>query len=171
MPKEALIALFVIIIIIAVILFSILPKLLILKENIKNIQLEIDDILRNRWNLVFKFVEAVKRYSGKNLSILQEIILLRNTTFENMEFEKKIKTDIEIDRRISKLYMDICEVEDVSKDEKINNVAENYEKLGEKLIDFKNEYNNQVDKLNRFMMCFPSNIVAFLAGIKKIEKL
>lgn len=171
MPKEALIALFVIIIIIAVILFSILPKLLILKENIKNIQLEIDDILRNRWNLVFKFVEAVKRYSGKNLSILQEVILLRNTTFENMEFEKKIKTDIEIDRRISKLYMDICEVEDVSKDEKINNVAENYEKLGEKLIDFKNEYNNQVDKLNRFTMYFPSNIVAFLAGIKKIEKL
>ncbi len=171
MPIETLILVFIIIVLIAVLLFITLPKILYIKEDIQNTQNKLDDILKNRWNLVPKFIEAVKPYTTSDLKTLEEVILLRNTTFENMEFAKKIKADTELNNRLVKMSIKIREFADISEDEKFNTVTEVFDKLGKKLIDTKTEYNNYVEKLNKLTSRFPSNIVALIAGVRRLEKL
>ncbi len=171
MPVEILIVVLILIAVIAILLFISLPKLLYAKEDIKVTYVNLDAILKERWTLIPKYIEAVKPYSANGLGILEEIILLRNTTFENMKFMKKVETDRELNNRIIEMDLKIREYVELRDDEKLNDVLSTYDKLGKDLEEAKLVYNASIDKLNKLTSRFPTNLVALVAGFAKVKKL
>lgn len=171
MPVEVLCIVLILIVIVAIIVFLTLPKILYAKEEYRAAYIELDDVLKNRWNHVPKFIEVMKVYVVDNPKLLEEIILLRNTKFENMKFSKKIETDREIYNRMVEMSLKCKNYIDIGNDAKLTSVIETMEKLGNDLIIKKSSYNEVVEKINQLVTRFPSNIIALLSGIKKIDKL
>lgn len=171
MPVEILIVILVVILVVAVLVLITLPKLLYVKENARNAYRDINDILKGRWVLIPKFIEVLKPYFSGEKSSLEEIILIRNTTFENMTFEKRIETDKKLSDRLIEIDKKMHNYADLDADEKYNKLLKEFQSLGDELSKAKKEYDGYIDKLNKLTSRFPTNMIALVAGFKKIDKL
>lgn len=165
MPIEILYVILGIIIFVAVVGFSIVPMLLIMKNRVYNYSIDLEEAIKKKWLIVPKFIELVKPLFTEKREVLEELILLRNTTFENMDFFKKVSTNREIERQMGLI---ISEVRDrkILETEKFLNMFDTMKELDDNIYEVKELYNQSVYELNRSI---ESNPRRFFAKLFKID--
>lgn len=125
-----------------------------------------DVYLKKRWDLIPNIVEAVKGYTKYEEETLEEIIKLRDNTYDKMSTEEKILTNEQLAPNVSKIMMLVESYPDL----KANH---NFLKLGDELIAIENDiansrkyYNAVVRIFNNKVQMFPSNVIANIFGYK-----
>lgn len=125
-----------------------------------------DVYLKKRWDLIPNIVEMVKGYAKHEKSTLEEVINLRNSSYDKMNTNDKVEVNNKLSQGISKL-MAIAEAYPVLK------ANENFKDLGNQLTRVEDDianarkyYNGTVRNFNDKVQMFPSNIIAGIFGYK-----
>ena len=64
-----------------------------LKNMVKEAFATMDVYLKKRWDLIPNIVETVKGYAEHEESTLKEVVELRNSSYDSMSVEEKVKTN------------------------------------------------------------------------------
>lgn len=128
-----------------------------------------DVYLKMRWDLIPNLIETIKGYSIHEKKTLEEVIRLRNTTYDNMDEKKKLNTDDALNIRIPKLLA----VSESYPELKANDSYQSLQtRLSEVEIDIANSrknYNESIRLYNDLVEMFPSNIIAKIMKFNKRE--
>ena len=100
MWKYIVIAIIILIIIYVLVIYN---KLIGLNNKVKEAFSTMDVYLKKRWDLIPNLVEAVKGYAKHEKTALEEITKLRNSTYDKMNNDEKIKTNEHLSNSISRI--------------------------------------------------------------------
>ena len=119
-----------------------------------------DVYLKKRWDLIPNLVETVKGYAKHEKDTLQEVISLRNTPYESMSDDEKVKTNQKLSQSVTKI-MALAEAYPELK------ANENFKELQKAIVDVEEHlqasrrcYNANVSIYNQLIVSFPINLVA-----------
>lgn len=155
--------LWIILIIVAVIIFAIISMyngLVASKMKVDNAWSQIDVQLQRRFDLIPNFVETVKGYMSHESETFEKIAQLR-TSWANT---KTVSEKAELDNQLSGALKTIMAVSENYPELKAN---QNFSELSEELRNTENKisfsrqfYNDTVTMYNQKLQIFPSNIIA-----------
>ena len=98
---------FYIIILIAILIiiygFTLYNSFVKLNNKVKEAFSTMDIYLKKRWDLIPNIVEIVKGYAKHEKDTLKEIVELRNSVYDKMTAEEKIKTNEQLSSSINKV--------------------------------------------------------------------
>lgn len=160
---------YVIVAIVAVILIYIFATyniLVKLDNKVKEAFSTMDVYLKKRWDLIPNLVEIVKGYTKHEKGTLEEIIKLRNGTYDNMSDEDKIKANEGISSRISKIMALAENYPDLKASDNFQNLSNQLSKIEEDIANSRKYYNGSVRIFNDKVQMFPSNILAKVFGYR-----
>jgi len=126
-----------------------------------------DVYLKKRWDLIPNIVEVVKGYSKHEKNILEELVSLRNRTYDNMSNNEKIKTNESISNDISKIMVLAESYPELKASENFINLSKNLTKVEDEIANSRKYYNAVVRMFNNKVSMFPSNICAKIFGYKE----
>ena len=125
-----------------------------------------DVYLKKRWDLIPNIVETVKGYAKHEKDTLKEVVELRNSTYDKMSDEEKIKTNEQLSSGINKI-MALAEVyPDLKANENFKDLSKQLTKVEDDIANSRKYYNGVVRIYNNKVEMFPSNIIAKLLGYK-----
>ena len=135
-------------------------KIAIASLKINDAEIEIDEELRNMYDLIDRTIDTIQKINKIKLKSFDEV--------------KNIKTDeltnFEIDRKLSDAYKDILIVKEdyakLQKNKALKALSEDLNATEEKLVGLRTFYNKYVSEYNQLIKVFPSNIVAIFGGFK-----
>lgn len=157
------IAIFLLIIIYAFILYNSFIKL---NNKVKEAFSTMDVYLKKRWDLIPNIVEAVKGYAKHEKSTLKEVIELRNSAYDKMSEDEKIKTNEEVSRGINKIMALAETYPDLKANENFKGLSTQLTKIEDDIANSRKYYNGVIRIYNNKVEMFPSNIFAGLFGYK-----
>lgn len=135
-----------------------------LNNKVKEAFSTLDVYLKKRWDLIPNLVEVVKGYAKHEKETLEDIVKLRNSSYDSMSDSDKIKADEKLTNGINKI-MAIAESYPELK------ASENYKELSSQLVKIEDDiansrkyYNGVVRMFNNKVEMFPSNIIAKILG-------
>ena len=135
-----------------------------LNNKVKEAFSTLDVYLKKRWDLIPNLVEVVKGYAKHEKETLEDIVKLRNSSYDSMSDSDKIKADEKLTNGINKI-MAIAESYPELK------ASENYKELSSQLVKIEDDiansrkyYNGVVRMFNNNVEMFPSNIIAKILG-------
>ncbi len=111
------------------------------KNDVRVAYRKMDVYMKKKWDLIPTLIEIVKPYSKHQLTTLESVIRLRNTTYDNMSKEKKIKTIDELDYRARKLLSTSKDNSSLSEKENYKKLVHNLEMANKEILDAKIHYN------------------------------
>jgi len=126
-----------------------------------------DVYLKKRWDLIPNIVEVVKGYSKHEKNTLEELVSLRNKTYDNMTNNEKIKTNESISNDISKIMVLAESYPELKASENFINLSKNLTKVEDEIANSRKYYNAVVRMFNNKVSMFPSNICAKIFGYKE----
>ena len=126
-----------------------------------------DVYLKKRWDLIPNIVEVVKGYSKHEKNTLEELVSLRNKTYDNMSNNEKIKTNESISNDISKIMVLAESYPELKASENFINLSKNLTKVEDEIANSRKYYNAVVRMFNNKVSMFPSNICAKIFGYKE----
>ena len=159
----------IIIIVIAILLvLLIMYNGLVKKRNaVKQSRSSIDVYLTQRFDLIPNLVECVKGYAKHEQDTLEQVIALRNSSYDSMDDKDKIAKGNEIASQISKIML-LAESYPELK------ASENFLNLSKQLVSIENDieysrkyYKGTVKNYNIAVLQFPNNIIASMFGFKQ----
>ena len=124
------------------------------KTKIEKAENNIDNDLREKYDLVVKTDTIIKEHFKEKKDYLKEFINLKETDISNFDLERKLK---EAETIISTLYEDNKEL---NENNSMKEVLENFKEVNEKLIADISYYNKHVTETNNYIRKFPNNIIA-----------
>ena len=160
------------IIIIGVILFLLIVILLIynrlvqLNNKVKEAFSTMDVYLKKRWDLIPNIIETVKGYAKHEKETLNEVVNLRNTTYEVMNADEKIKTNEQLSKNIQKIMALAENYPDLKADASFKDLRNQLIKVEDEIANSRKYYNGTVRLYNNKVEMFPSNIIAKVFGYK-----
>ncbi len=160
---------YIIIAIIAVILiyiFALYNSFVKLTNKVKEAFSTMDVYLKKRWDLIPNLVETVKGYAEHEKSTLKEVIELRNSNYDDMSDDQKIKANKQISRNISKIMALAEAYPDLKANENFLNLQNDLKLIEDEIAQSRKYYNAVVRIYNNKVEMFPSNIFAKLFGYK-----
>ena len=125
-----------------------------------------DVYLKKRWDLIPNIVETVKGYAKHEKETLEKVISLRNSTYENMSDEEKIKANEQLTSGINKIMALAEAYPDLKANENFKDLSNQLTKVEEDIANSRKYYNGVVRIYNDKVKMFPSNIFAGLFGYK-----
>ena len=125
-----------------------------------------DVYLKKRWDLIPNIVETVKGYAKHEKETLEKVISLRNSAYENMSDEEKIKTNEQLTSGINKIMALAEAYPDLKANENFKDLSNQLTKVEEDIANSRKYYNGVVRIYNDKVKMFPSNIFAGLFGYK-----
>jgi len=138
-----------------------------LRNSVKEAFSTMDVYLKKRWDLIPNLVEAVKKYAKHESSVLENVVALRNLSYDKMSPGDKIDTNEKLGLGLSKLMA-------ISENYPDLKASRNFAELNTQLIKIEDDisnarkyYNAVVKKMNTQVEMFPSNIIAGLFGFKQ----
>lgn len=159
-------------IIIAIIIILLIAILLIynnlVKANnrVKEAFSTMDVYLKKRWNLIPNIVETVKGYAKHEKNTLEKIIELRNSTYDNMSDDDKIKTNSKISEAISKIMILAEAYPELKANENFGDLSKQLSKVEDEIANARKYFNATVREYNNKVEMFPSNVIASLCNYK-----
>lgn len=126
-----------------------------------------DVYLKKRWDLIPNIVEVVKGYSKHEKNTLEELVSLRNKTYDNMSNNEKIKTNESISNDISRIMVLAESYPELKASENFINLSKNLTKVEDEIANSRKYYNAVVRMFNNKVSMFPSNICAKIFGYKE----
>ena len=125
-----------------------------------------DVYLKKRWDLIPNIVETVKGYAKHEKSTLEEIINLRNSSYDKMNTNDKVDVNNKLSQGISKLMAIIEAYPDLKANENFKDLSNQLTKVEDDIANARKYYNGTVRIFNDKVQMFPSNIVALIFGYK-----
>ena len=125
-----------------------------------------DVYLKKRWDLIPNIVETVKGYAKHEKETIEKVISLRNSAYENMSDEEKIKANEQLTSGINKIMALAEAYPDLKANENFKDLSNQLTKVEEDIANSRKYYNGVVRIYNDKVKMFPSNIFAGLFGYK-----
>lgn len=158
-----------IVVIILVMLIGIYNGPVELKNRVSNAWSQIDVQLKQRSDLIPNIVESVKGYSGYENNTLNEVIDARSRALNSTSREKKIKSEGELTKTISKLLMLVENYPDLKANENFLDLQDQLKKIENKISISRQFYNDTVLKYENKRQSFPTVLFAGMLGFKQAD--
>lgn len=155
-----------IIILIIIYAFALYNNFVKLNNKVKEAFSTMDVYLKKRWDLIPNIVETVKGYAKHEKDTLEEVVELRNSTYDKMSDDEKIKTNEQLSSSISKIMVLAEAYPDLKANENFKNLSKELSKVEDDIANSRKYYNGVVRIYNNNVEMFPSNIFARLFGYK-----
>jgi LemA protein len=125
-----------------------------------------DVYLKKRWDLIPNIVETVKGYAKYEKDTLEKIVELRNSVYDKMSDEEKIKTNEQLSNSINKIMALAEAYPDLKANENFKDLSNQLTKVEDDIANSRKYYNGVVRIYNNKVEMFPNNIFAGLFGYK-----
>lgn len=119
-----------------------------------------DVYLKKRWDLIPNLVESVKGYAKHEAETLQNVISARNSGYQNMTAEEKIKANRELSKGLAAINVVAEQYPNLKANENFINLNNQLQKVEEDIANARKFYNAVVREYNNKTEMFPSSIVA-----------
>ena len=126
-----------------------------------------DVYLKKRWDLIPNIVETVKGYAKHEKSTLEEVINLRNSSYDKMNTNDKVEANNKLSQGISKLMAIAEAYPELKANENFKDLSNQLVKVEDDIANARKYYNGTVRIYNNKVQMFPSNIVAGIFGYKE----
>lgn len=160
------IAVIVIIVLYALITYNNFIKL---KNMVKEAFATMDVYLKKRWDLIPNIVETVKGYTKHEENTLKEVVELRNSSYDSMSDDEKVKANQRISKDINKIMLLAESYPDLKASTNFQDLSRELSKVEEDIANSRKYYNGAIEMFNNKVEMFPSNIFAKLFGYKPKE--
>lgn len=157
------IAIVVLIIIYAIALYNSLIKL---NNKVKEAFSTMDVYLKKRWDLMPNLVETVKGYAQHEKDTLKEVVELRNSAYNNMSNEEKIKTNEQLSNSLGKIMALAEAYPDLKANENFKDLSNQLSKIEDDIANSRKYYNGVIRNYNNKVEMFPNSIFTGLFGYK-----
>lgn len=127
---------------------------------------QIEVQLKRRADLIPNLVETVKGYAKHEKDTLKEVVELRNSAYDKMSDDEKIKTNEQLSSGISKIMALAEAYPDLKANENFKDLSKELSKVEDDIANSRKYYNGVVRIYNNKVEMFPSNIFAGLFGYK-----
>ena len=128
-----------------------------------------DVYLKKRWDLIPNIVETVKGYAKYEKSTLEEVINLRNNSYDKMNTNSKVEVNNKLSYDIIKLMAIAEAYPELKANENFRDLNKQLVKVEEDISNARKYYNGTVRIFNDKVQMFPSNIIAGIFGYKIIQ--
>ncbi|MDO4369330.1 MAG: LemA family protein [bacterium] len=125
-----------------------------------------DVYLKKRWDLIPNIVETVKGYAKHEESTLEEVINLRNNSYDKMNTNDKVDVNNKLSLGINKLMAVAEGYPDLKASDNFRDLSSQLTKVEDDIANARKYYNGTVRIFNNKVQMFPSNMVAFMFGYK-----
>ena len=125
-----------------------------------------DVYLKKRWDLIPNIVETVKGYAKHEKSTLEEVINLRNSSYDKMNTNDKIETNNKLSQGISKLMAIAESYPELKANENFKDLSNQLTRVEDDIANARKYYNGTIRIYNNKVEIFPSNIIARIFGYK-----
>ena len=137
-----------------------------LNNKVKEAFSTMDVYLKKRWDLIPNIVETVKGYAMHEKATLKEVVELRNSAYEKMSDQEKIKTNEQLSSGINKIMALAEAYPELKANENFKDLSNQLTKIEDDIANSRKYYNGVVRIYNDKVEMFPSNIFAGLFGYK-----
>ncbi len=155
-----------VIVIILIYILAVYNSLVRLKNKVKEAFATMDVYLKKRWDLIPNIVETVKGYAKHEKDTLNEVVSLRNSVYNNMSDDEKIKTNQELSKGIVKIMALAESYPELKANENFKDLSNQLAKVEDDIANSRKYYNGVVRMFNNKVELFPSNIIAGIFGFK-----
>ncbi len=155
-----------VIIIIVIYAFITYNNFIKLKNMVKEAFATMDVYLKKRWDLIPNIVETVKGYTKHEENTLKEVVELRNSSYDSMSDDEKVKANQKISKDINKIMLLAESYPDLKASSNFQDLSRELSKVEEDIANSRKYYNGTVEMFNNKVEMFPSNIFAKLFGYK-----
>lgn len=152
--------------IIVIYTFTLYNSFVKLNNKVKEAFSTMDVYLKKRWDLIPNIVEIVIGYAKHEKDTLKEVVELRNSAYDNMSNDEKIKTNEELYKGINKILVLVEDYPDLKANEKFIDFSNQLTKVEDDIASSRKYYNGVVRIFNNKVEMFPNNIFACLFGYK-----
>ena len=155
-----------IIVLIIIYAFALYNSFVKLNNKVKEAFSTMDIYLKKRWDLIPNIVETVKGYAKHEKDTLTEVVELRNSAYDKMSDDEKIKTNEQLSSGVSKIMALAEAYPDLKANENFKDLSKELSKVEDDIANSRKYYNGVVRIYNNKVEMFPSNIFAGLFGYK-----
>lgn len=166
------IAVYIIIVVIALIILYVVSQynsFIILTNRLKEAFSTMDVYLKKRWDLVPNLVEVVKGYMKHESGVLEEIVKLRNSSYDQMSLSDKIDTNKQLSKGLSKIMAVAESYPELKASQNFSDLTHQLSTIEDEIANSRKYYNAVVRNLNTKIEMFPSNIIASIFRIQKAK--
>ena len=153
-----------ILILIVIYALSLYNTFIRLSNRIKEAFSTMDVYLKKRWDLIPNLVETVKGYAKHEKDTLKEVVELRNTSYEKMSDEEKIKTNEQLSNNITKIMALAEDYPELKASDNFKDLNKQLTKVEDEIANSRKYYNGVVRIYNNKVEMFPSNVLAKIFG-------
>ena len=155
-----------IIVLIVIYALAIYNSFVQLNNKVKEAFSTMDVYLKKRWDLIPNIVKTVKGYAKHEKATLKEVVELRNSAYEKMSDQEKIKTNEQLSSGINKIMALAEAYPELKANENFKDLSNQLTKIEDDIANSRKYYNGVVRIYNNKVEMFPSNIFAGLFGYK-----
>ena len=155
-----------IVVLLIIYIFACYNSFVKLNNQVKEAFSTMDVYLKKRWDLIPNIVETVKGYAKHEKETLEEIVSLRNSSYDKMSDSDKVDVNNKLSEGLSRLFALAEAYPDLKANDNFKDLHKQLEKVEEDIANSRKYYNGSVRVYNNKVEMFPSNIVAKLFGYK-----
>ena len=137
------------------------------RENVKKGLFQIDVQLKRRHDLIPNLVEAVKGYMAFEKDTLQRVIQARQTAVNAVNVQDKIQSENMLTSSLRGLLAVAENYPNLKADQNVLRLQEELTATENKISLARQQYNEDVNRLNVIVQSFPDSIVAVKTGFEK----
>lgn len=164
-----LIAVIGVIVLIAIYVASQYNGFVTLNNKVKEAFATMDVYLKKRWDLIPNLVETVKGYMKHESSVLEEIVKLRSSSYDEMSLSDKIDTNKQLSSGISKIMAVMENYPDLKANQNFSELTNQLSTIEDEIANSRKYYNAVVRNLNTKIEMFPSNMIANMFNFEKAK--
>lgn len=156
-----------IILLLVIYVFATYNSLVKLSNQVKEAFATMDVYLKKRWDLIPNVLETVKGYVKHEKETLNEIVELRNGTYEKMNNLDKVDVNNKLSQGLNRLMAIAESYPDLKASENFKDLSNQLAKVEEDIANSRKYYNGAVRVYNNKVQMFPSNLFAGILGFKE----
>lgn len=141
-------------------------KFVKLNNMVKEAFSTMDVYLKKRWDLIPNLVEVVKGYAKHESNVLEEVVKLRNLSYDQMTLTDKINTNQKLTASLLKIMTATENYPDLKASQNFWDLSNKLSKIEDEIANSRKYYNAVVKNLNIKIEMFPSNLVAKMFNFK-----
>lgn len=128
---------------------------------INEVESDIDDLLRNKFDLLNRALGVIKTFDGVKCETLDDLSKLKSKNLSSFKFDQCLGEALNEFYKIREIYSEIKENEEFIK---INISLEDIE---EQIIACRNYYNDNITIYNKLLKSIPSNLIGKILKYKE----
>ena len=156
----------VVVVVLLLLIFTTYNSFVKLNNKVEEAFSTMDVYLKKRWDLIPNIVETVKGYAKHEKSTFEEVINLRNNSYDKMNSNDKIEVNNKLSQGISKLMAIAEAYPDLKANENFKDLSSQLTRVEDDIANARKYYNGTVRIYNDKVQMFPSNIIAGIFGYK-----